>query len=110
MRFYIAGPITHDPDYKGKFAAVERVLKRNGFETANPANSGAPEEAPYRDYIDRGLHMLMRCDAICMLPGYERSHGAMLELKYAETVDIPRIYAEQDLTGAWHVFGLSEFK
>ena len=52
--------------------AVINPVKNLGFE--------------YREYIDMGLCELMKCDAIYLLAGYEKSKGAQLERLYAQTV------------------------
>lgn len=83
MKIYIAGPITKDPNYYQKFEKMENELRNEGYEPVNPAKNKANS---YKEYIDKGLKMLMRCDAIMMLEGYSFSNGAMLEFEYAQTV------------------------
>jgi hypothetical protein len=91
-KVYISGPISSDPDYKGKFAAVAEKLKELGLEPVSP--TGAPEGLSYRQYIDSGLDLLMGCDMICMLPGSIYSQGAMLEQSYAQIVNVPILMAK----------------
>lgn len=83
MRIYIAGPISKDKDYYEKFEKMENELRSEGHEPVNPAKNKAKN---YKGYIDKGLKMLMDCDAIIMLDGYSNSSGAMLEFEYAHTV------------------------
>lgn len=82
MKIYIAGPITNDPNYKERFAKAEKKLIAKGHAVINPVkNLGFT----YKEYIDMGLCELMRCDAIYLLEGFDKSDGAMLEYGYAIT-------------------------
>lgn len=85
MKIYIAGKITGNPNYKEEFATAERELKKMGHTVLNPVKN---EGFSYKDYIDMGLCELMKCDAICLLPGYEYSKGALLEKHYAKVAGL----------------------
>lgn len=90
MKIYIAGAITSNPNYIKQFAAAEKKLIAEGFAVINPVKNRG---FTYPEYIDMGLNELMRCDAIYMLNGFEKSQGAKLELFYAVTTG-KKIFAE----------------
>ena len=93
-RVYIAGPVTGRTDYEEKFAAAEALLEAMDCEPYNPVKAGLVEGWEYRNYINRGLDMLMLADAIYMLPDWESSPGARLERMYAEICGLKVITAE----------------
>ena len=85
-RVYIAGPVTGVDGFGENFKRAARLLLEEGYTPIDPTAPGLVDGWEYRDYINRGFALLMDCDAICTLPGYEKSPGAMLEVHYAMAV------------------------
>ena len=83
MKIYIAGPITGKLEYRKKFMAAERRLRRKGHIVVNPATlpDGLGEA---RRYMKICFAMLDCCDAVYFLQGWEESVGAKEEWEYAK--------------------------
>ena len=80
-RIYIAGPMTghEDLNFPAFHAAAERFAEA-GWRVANPAmNFGGRTDLPRQIYLRADVAMLAKCDAIALLPCWERSRGATLE-------------------------------
>lgn len=92
MKIYIAGQISNNPNYESQFAEAEKNLTEQGHAVINPVKNLGFD---YKDYIDMGLCELMRCEAIYLLKGWQKSKGAKLELTYAKTVGL-QIYEEEE--------------
>jgi len=90
-KIYIAGPVTGRTDYEEKFNEAAELLEAFGCEALNPIAEGLVYGWEYRDYINRGLRLLMEADAVYMLPDWEKSPGARFERMYAEICGI-RVY------------------
>lgn len=82
MTIYIAGKITGDPDYKEKFNSYQKMLEERGHIVLNPAV--LPSEGfSYAAYMRMSAAMLRECEAVCFLPDWAESNGAMSEFKKA---------------------------
>lgn len=88
-KVYIAGPITGVEGYEDNFNKAAERIRRIGCKPVNPIKDGLVDGWEYKDYIDRGLRLLMESDVVFLLPGWTHSPGAMLEENYARTVGIP---------------------
>ena len=93
MKIYIAGAIKNNPDYQQQFAEAERLLTEDGHVVINPAKNPG---SSYKEYIDIGLFELMRCEAICLLPGWENSTGANLERHYAVVAGLKLLFFREE--------------
>lgn len=106
-RIYLAGPMTGLPQQN--FPAFHREaahLRAEGHEVVNPAeiNGGAdelvatanmtPEQLAehWRQCLRNDIPALLGCDAIYLLPGWERSKGASLEHYIARQMDMQVVY------------------
>lgn len=85
---YIAGPMTGLPEFNYPlFNRVAAELRARGVEVRNPAeNDGGSADKQWDFYIRLGLRQLLECDEIMLLPGWESSKGAQLELSVAEAL------------------------
>lgn len=75
---YLAGQITGDPYYKKKFLMAETLMTQAGYAVVSPAYLPA-QGLEYEAYMRIGAAMLAECSAICLLPDWIHSPGAMRE-------------------------------
>lgn len=90
---YIAGPMTGLPEFNyPAFRAAEVELKGRGHGTLNPVDAekynrtGAPQTWDW--YMRHALGMVIRADALCLLPGWHNSKGAQVEVTVAEALSL----------------------
>lgn len=89
-RIYISGPIAHyDLEERRKaFALAAEHIAHLGYQPANPMENGLPDDAHWREHMKADIGMLLCCDAIYMLRGWEQSKGCKLELDVATTIGL----------------------
>lgn len=85
MKIYISGKITGTTDYMERFERAEHELTTRGFEVVNPAKENArlPEGTPWKIYMAESLRLLLYCDAIYLMDGWNDSRGAKIEFDTA---------------------------
>jgi hypothetical protein len=97
MIIYISGKYSGDIDNNIALArrvAIE-VWERGHVALCphlNTANFEKDCKLEYDDYIKGDLLLIEGCQAILMLPGWEESQGAQIELEYAEKLGLPVYY------------------
>ena len=81
QKIYISGKITGLPinEVIAKFQATEAKIRRFGFEAVSPLRNGLPLESEWADQMGKDIALLLRADAIYMLPDWQQSEGATLE-------------------------------
>ncbi len=89
-RVYLAGPMTgyEDHNFPAFHAAAER-LRGSGLEVVNPADHGLLSGLGWSDYMRWDLVKLAGCHAVYVLPGWEKSKGASLEISIARALGMP---------------------
>lgn len=100
MKIYVAGPMSGLPDYnRPAFDAAAKRIRAAGYDVFNPAQADredpdATDDKPRSWFLRRDIPELCRCDAIAVLPGWQESVGARLEVAVAEALDMPVLDAQ----------------
>ena len=86
MRLYLSGPMTGLPENNfPTFHAEAARLRALGYTVTNPAEIDHPILG-WQAFLRRDLIEMLSCDAVALLPGWEGSPGARLEIHVAHQV------------------------
>lgn len=88
VTLYLCGPMTGYPDFnRPAFYAAAEHLQAAGFHVVNPADLDEDWEWP--DYMRVGIERVLSVAGVAVLPGWEASRGAALEVAVAHALDLP---------------------
>lgn len=83
-KVYISGPMTGLPDLNfPAFHAAANQLRGLGLDPVNPADINPDSGMTWAACMRADIKALCDCDALALLPGWEASRGAHLELHLA---------------------------
>lgn len=89
LRLYLAGPMTGYPDYnRSAFLKSAYLLTSAGYRVVDPSPYDDPDFA-WTDYLRRDLKLVLGCDGVAVLPNWQCSKGASLEVYVAQALDMP---------------------
>lgn len=94
-RIYISGPMTGKPELNfPAFHAAAAKLRALGYEVINPAELDLldKQKLTWQEYMRRDIKVLVDCDAIALLPGWEKSKGARAEKYIADLLNLRPTY------------------
>jgi len=98
IRCYIAGPMTGLPELNfPAFHAEAARLRAKGIIAINPAEINPDKEMTWEDCMRSDIAMLVTCDAIRLLPGWENSKGATLEHHIAERLGMTIVLPHREV-------------
>ena len=93
-KVYISGAITHHDidERRAAFAAAASRIRNAGYTPVNPFENGLSQSADWRKHMRVDIGLLIQCDRIYMLRGWELSKGAKLELDVASSSGIQVLF------------------
>ncbi|MCF4997348.1 DUF4406 domain-containing protein [Pseudomonas syringae] len=93
-RLYLAGPMTGFEDFNfPAFNKIAAELRTRGYVVENPAEHGVVDDADWADYMAYDLTRLGLCGQVAVLPGWENSKGARLEVHIARELGMKVVNA-----------------
>jgi hypothetical protein len=95
---YLAGPITSKPaSFRAAFALAGGLLARQGLTVVSPVVEDQADFSPeaWQGYMRRSLQLMLGCSAVSVLPDWEDSRGATLEVEVAQALGMPVRTTEQ---------------
>lgn len=86
MKLYVAGPMSGLPELnKPAFIAAKERLEARGYEVASPhvLEDEIGNGRPWEDYMSAAIPMMCAADGLALLPGWQESRGAQIEVELA---------------------------
>lgn len=93
---YVSGPMTGIPEHNfPAFNAETARLRSLGYTVSNPVEINPDVGTPWHECLRADIRAMMDCDTLALLPGWEMSAGANLELHIAHRVAMTIIASHQ---------------
>lgn len=80
-----------------KFEKAAQALKSAGMVPVNPVEV-VPETSTWNDAMRQCIAALVTCDAVVILPDWNNSKGAYLEVMIARNLDMPQFVHTLDFS------------
>jgi hypothetical protein len=88
-KIYISGPMTGVENFNfPAFHAAAAALRKLGYEVVSPAEVNPDTSMTWEQCLRADVKALCDCDAIALLPGWENSKGAHLEIHIAHRLGL----------------------
>ena len=80
-KLYISAPISgrNPKEVRKFFAGVAREAEERGWQPVNPMDNGLDTEAPWEQHMRKDIRMMLECDAVILVSGWQFSRGCRLE-------------------------------
>lgn len=84
-KVYLSAPISgYDlNERRERFAHMKEGLEKLGYNVMNPMENGLSDDAPTTQHMKRDIIMLLQCDVIFLMKGWNKSAGCLTELHVA---------------------------
>lgn len=93
-RIYLSGPMTGIQDHNfPAFNAEAGRLRALGYDVVNPVDINPDPATPWHECLRHDLAALLTCDTLALLPGWQGSTGAHLEMHVAHRIAMPIVIA-----------------
>ena len=101
MKVYISGPISGATAYRQSFEKAVEYLKHLGYDVVDPSIIDPPNKDTIFEswdyYMREAIKLMMDCDRIYMLEGWEESYGAKIEHMLAKELRMSCLYEVEDI-------------
>lgn len=110
MRIYLSGPMSDLPDHNfPAFHAYAAILREEGNEVVNPAEINDDTSLSWKQCLRADIRELAGCDAIALMPGWEVSDGAQLELHVAHRLGLQVMHVGTSFDLVGHLYRQIKF-
>ncbi|HNB07869.1 MAG TPA: DUF4406 domain-containing protein [Thauera aminoaromatica] len=97
MKVYLSGPMTGIPESNyPAFHATAAKLRAAGYEVVNPAEVNPDSSLSWQQCLREDIKHLCDCEALALMPGWQNSQGAHLEMHIAHRLGI-KIHLVEEL-------------
>lgn len=88
---YLSGPMTGLPEYNyPAFRSAAETLRSFGQQVFDPSEAfEGRTDLPKEIYMRKDIEELLKADVVALLPGWQTSSGAQLEVEVAKQCGIP---------------------
>lgn len=97
MKLYLAGPMSGYPEHNFPlFLSRTAELRAKGYDILSPAEiePNPDGESTWVYYMRKCVVMVAQSDAVAVLPGWENSRGATVEVGLARNLEMPILDSE----------------